>query len=649
MFSFGPFQLYPAAVRLTRNGIDLEVEPQVFNTLLLLICNRERVVSKDELLEKIWQGRVVTDHVITRIIYELRKILDDKSSTHSSIRTVRGKGYQFIAEVTETQEINDSEDLNEESDTTEVRPSLMALVLIVGLLLLSAILFMVLKPAPNASKTSSLVTLKQHQNRMPIIAVLPIEVKFGNMELSMLVQSLIDYLTSQLALTLNMKVIHPDSLINLKDKMDNIWAIQKATRSDYIIKGFIESKTNQSVFLHLTLYKNNGVGEMTPFPLGAFEFPYPKNSQELKDLYKQRKLTVRSIVKIIKPGVTVNDDGNSETEDPEAYRLVIAAYHMSRSDDCKDMERAEQLLLAAVAIDENFVYAYQQLFSNYYKRVWICGESTEYHKKGLEMAKIVDRLAPNLHSAMDIRRSTILVESNQVEEAFEFSKDADWNSPESIYDEAYSLRYAGFLNVASKNIDRILQLDPFFFNEKPIQQAPNTLLYQNRFSEHLALLAEPGNSYHDYFRGLNLFLSDQVSDAQSILQGVIERTPNDFFGKFSQALLHVIQNDNSAAIDVINEIVKQRSEMKHTDGEMTYKVVQLFALAGAKNQALKHLQITVNQGFFPMNYFLNDPALQSIQDSEKFTFIIEEATRRHEAFAERFGLMPETKVEITLK
>ncbi|MCF6301008.1 MAG: winged helix-turn-helix domain-containing protein, partial [Proteobacteria bacterium] len=572
MFEFDSYQLDPITVRLTKDRVDIEIEPQVFNTLLFLIENRQAVVTKDKLLEKIWHGRAVSDHVITRTIYELRKILDDKSEQDSHIRTVRGKGYQFVAEVTESQQVSQ----------TAVEPSHSVtiprhkLLWVIGLILMVAVSFVLINQYSEQSSLANNSSPRPKPNTYPIVSVLPIEVEAGNKELSMLVQSLIDYLTNQLAVNLNMKVIHPDSLVSMSDQLGDIWAIQKATRSDFIIQGFIESVTDQTINLHLVLYKNNGAGEMTPFPLGAFEFLYPKNIKELNDLYKQRKITVRSIVKIIEPSITVNDDGGFKTADPEAYRLVITAHHMSRSDDCKDMQRAEQLLLEAVERDDEFVYAYLQLFTNYYKRVWICGESTDYHQKGLAMAEIIDRLAPNTYQSVATRRSTILVESNQVEQAYEFSKNADWNNPDTIYHKSYSLRYAGFLNATSQNLDRILQLDPFFFNTKPIRTAPNTLLYQNRFKVHLALLAEPGNSYHDYLRGLNLFLTAYVDQATTILQGVVKRTPEDLFGKFSQALLHIINKDFPSAIQVTDAIVQQRNEKKHTDGEMTYKLVQLY-------------------------------------------------------------------------
>jgi hypothetical protein len=75
----------------------------------------------------------------------------------------------------------------------------------------------------------------------------------------------------------------------------------------------------------------------------------------------------------------------------------------------------------------------------------------------------------------------------------------------------------------------------------------------------------------------------------------------------------------------------------------------LYALANAQELAMKNLQLTVDRGFFPMNYFLNDPALKSIQNRDEFSAVIEQATKRHEAFAEKFGLKPKTILNTKLK
>ncbi len=79
----------------------IPMEPQVFQLLVLLIDNRDRVVSKDELIEHIWDGRIVSDAAVTSRINLVRKAIGDSGSAQSVIRTHPKRGYRFIADVEE--------------------------------------------------------------------------------------------------------------------------------------------------------------------------------------------------------------------------------------------------------------------------------------------------------------------------------------------------------------------------------------------------------------------------------------------------------------------------------------------------------------------------------------------------------------------
>ena len=637
IFEFSTFILDVSTFRLLKDGQEIEIELQVFETLLLLIKNNDRLVTKEELLQVVWGGRLVTDSVITRTIYEIRKIIDADGNSQSMIRTVRGKGYQFVAEV-------NVRTLTHKNKVTDVKHeankgSLKLFVLLIALVVLSLIVW---AQYYSQKKTDAKIIKTTTTNPVyPIVAVLPINVDGGSETLSNLTQSVMDYLTTQLALNLRMKVVHPDSISVMSGQQSDIWSIQKATRAHYIIEGFLETVSDSVIRMHLTLHKTNDKNELTPYALGGFEFPYPHTTKDLNDLYKQRKIIIREIISLIKPGVIINDGGKTETHDPQAYRMVIAAHHIMRTDSCEKIYESEDLLKQAIERDPQFVPAWNHLFSNYFKRIWVCGESTDNYQKALEVAEIIEKLAPNTYKTVAIARNGILIENNQVEAAYEYVKDADWDDPEALYRRVYALRYAGFLNLASQNIDRMLQIDPYYFNEKPIHQAPNTLLYLNRFDDHLALLAEPGNAYHDYYRGLNLMLNNKVKEAKEILQGVIQRTPNDLFGQFSSALLHIMTGENDASKKFIDAIVSKRVEKNHSDGEMTYKLVQLYALSGNTQKAVSQLQLSVNQGFFPVNYFKTDPALNSIQNETSFNRIIIQAKSRHLDFAQKFNLKSE--------
>ena len=87
---------------LTRNGVKHPIEPQVFDLLVYLIENKNRVVTRDELLEQLWGGRIVSDSAINASLKEARKAVGDTGRQQRIIKTIHRRGYQFIAEVVMT-------------------------------------------------------------------------------------------------------------------------------------------------------------------------------------------------------------------------------------------------------------------------------------------------------------------------------------------------------------------------------------------------------------------------------------------------------------------------------------------------------------------------------------------------------------------
>ena len=86
---------------LLRRGEPIALEPQVFDLLLYLVQNRDRVVSRDDLVDAVWGGRIVSDSAITTRINAVRRAVGDSGSAQTVIRTLTRKGVRFIAPVTE--------------------------------------------------------------------------------------------------------------------------------------------------------------------------------------------------------------------------------------------------------------------------------------------------------------------------------------------------------------------------------------------------------------------------------------------------------------------------------------------------------------------------------------------------------------------
>src|SRR4029077_18729290 len=101
VFAFGSFCFDPAKRLLLRSGTAVSITPKAIDTLQILIENRHRVVSKGELLRKLWPDTAVEEASLSQQIFLLRKVLGDDSSSPQSIATISRRGFRFVAEVVE--------------------------------------------------------------------------------------------------------------------------------------------------------------------------------------------------------------------------------------------------------------------------------------------------------------------------------------------------------------------------------------------------------------------------------------------------------------------------------------------------------------------------------------------------------------------
>lgn len=100
--AFGDCLLDSERRELKRASGAISIGPQVFDLLLFLVENRTRVVSKDDLLEAVWGGRIVSESTITSHINAARTAIGDSGQDQKFIRTVARKGFRFVGEVKET-------------------------------------------------------------------------------------------------------------------------------------------------------------------------------------------------------------------------------------------------------------------------------------------------------------------------------------------------------------------------------------------------------------------------------------------------------------------------------------------------------------------------------------------------------------------
>jgi len=98
-FTFADHTLDTARRELRRGTEAIAVEPQVLDLLICLVENRNRVVSKNDLIASVWNGRVVSEATLSSRIYAARKALGDTGQCQKLIRTIQRKGLRFVGEV----------------------------------------------------------------------------------------------------------------------------------------------------------------------------------------------------------------------------------------------------------------------------------------------------------------------------------------------------------------------------------------------------------------------------------------------------------------------------------------------------------------------------------------------------------------------
>ena len=100
-FRFGPFSLDSGTRELLRDGAKVSLSPKAFRLLLLLIENRSRAMSKNELQQQLWPSTFVLETNLAGLIAEVRRALQDATDSPEFVRTMHRFGYRFIGDVHE--------------------------------------------------------------------------------------------------------------------------------------------------------------------------------------------------------------------------------------------------------------------------------------------------------------------------------------------------------------------------------------------------------------------------------------------------------------------------------------------------------------------------------------------------------------------
>lgn len=161
-YRFSDFELDISQQELRRLGEAVHIEPQVFDLIVCLVRNHDRIVSKDELIETVWNGRIISEAALSSRINGARRALGDNGADQLFIRTLHKRGFRFVGDV-QTVSVTDTESVHLVPDEAVPAEQAAARVSV----------------AAEVSRLDDIVSesVKAEAHTRPSIAVLP----FGNM------------------------------------------------------------------------------------------------------------------------------------------------------------------------------------------------------------------------------------------------------------------------------------------------------------------------------------------------------------------------------------------------------------------------------------------------------------------------------------
>ena len=308
-FLFEDYTLDIDRQELRRGSQQIAVEPQVFDLLVYLVQNRERVVTKDDLLDAVWKGRFVSESNLTTRINAARKAIGDSGEQQRLIRTVARKGFRFVGLVTSAAE-------NARDAPTSTDPTGMPL------------------PLPDK----------------PSIAVLPFQNMSGDPEQEYFADGMADEIITALSRFPSLFVIARNSSFTYKGRAVDVKQVARELGVRYVLEGSVRKAGNRVRFTGQLIDATTGGNIWADRFDGALE--------DVFDL--QDQVTAR-VVGAIEPRLQraeIERAGRKPTESLDAYDYFLrgmASFHLHNRDSLLE---AVRLFVRATELDPNYASPY---------------------------------------------------------------------------------------------------------------------------------------------------------------------------------------------------------------------------------------------------------------------------------------------------
>ena len=324
-FRFGDYELDSVQQELRHHGAAVPIEPQVFDVLAYLVQHRTRIVSKDELFETVWRGRMVSDSTLSSRISAARRVIGDDGNQQALIRTQHKRGFRFVGEVKEADVAPASHEpaAHDNKETISVDAPALAPAAVPS------------DPLPLPSK--------------PSIAVLPFQNMSGDPEQEYFADGLTDDIITGLSQQQWFFVIARNSSFAYKDEAIDVRQVASQLGVRYVLEGSVRKSASR---VRVT-------GQLIDATLGNHLWA-ERYDRELSDIFELQDEITKRVIGSVSPQILLAEAARVRRKSPQsvdAWDLVMQALPHMWSMTTEDHRRAQDLLLEALTLDPEYAHA----------------------------------------------------------------------------------------------------------------------------------------------------------------------------------------------------------------------------------------------------------------------------------------------------
>jgi adenylate cyclase len=423
LYLFEDYALDRERRELRRGDAPVAIEPKVFDLLAFLIENRQRVVSRDDLIAHVWDGRIVSESALARCIYGARSAIGDDGDAQRLIKTIQRKGLRFVGAVRE-----------------QHQPSGVA------------------DAGIGAEQPAALLTLPDR----PSIAVLPLHNTSGDQEQDYFSDGITEDLITELSRFTDLFVIAHNSSFQYKGKAIDVRQVGRELGVRYVLQGSIRRGGDR---IRISMQLIDAV-------TGANRWA-ERYDRQLDDVMAVQDEVARTIVATLAAHVNRAEIERTINKPPEAWqaydyylRATDASASFFSSYKAADLYEARRFLEHAIAIDPNYAPAYARLSWSYLVARNISLDGDYLNPAALDRAYQLASKAVQLDSNLPqahVHLGHVLHRRRKHEAAVaEFERAMALNPNFSDWRFAEVLIYAGDPARAIEVVERHMRLDPFY-------------------------------------------------------------------------------------------------------------------------------------------------------------------------------------------